>query len=70
VSAIHIHKMFITYHLLVLLYYNHLSLLLLCQDVIGVVQDMGYSQLNEGNGKKLQVNFTMRDLRCLIYNYI
>lgn len=30
-------------------------------DVIGVVQDMGYCQLNEG--KKLQVNFTMKDIR-------
>jgi hypothetical protein len=34
-----------------------------CVDVIGVVQDMGYCQLNDTTGKKLQVNFTMKDLR-------
>lgn len=39
-------------------------------DVIGVVQDMGYCQLNEGAGKKLQVNFTMKDLRSKAYHII
>lgn len=33
--------------------------------VIGVVQDMGFCQLTEGTGKKLQVNFTMKDLSLL-----
>jgi hypothetical protein len=31
---------------------------------------MGYCQLNEGSGKKLQVNFTMRDLRYIITNML
>ncbi|XP_039683751.1 uncharacterized protein [Medicago truncatula] len=35
-------------------------------DVIGVVQDMGYCQLNEG--KKLQVNFTMKDISDIVLN--
>lgn len=38
--------------------------------VIGVVQDMGYCQLSEGTGKKLQVNFTMKDLRYLRNTFI
>jgi len=37
-------------------------------DVIGVVQDMGYCQLQEGTGKKLQVNFTFRDLSDITLN--
>jgi hypothetical protein len=36
-------------------------------DAIGVVQEMGYCQLIEGTGKKLQVNFTMKDLRYIFY---
>lgn len=36
--------------------------------VIGVVQDMGYCQLIEGTGKKLQVNFTMKDLSDISIN--
>jgi hypothetical protein len=40
----------------------------LCPDVIGVVQDMGYCQLHEGTGKKLQVNFTLRDLSDVTLN--
>ncbi|XP_039684531.1 uncharacterized protein [Medicago truncatula] len=35
-------------------------------NVIGVVQDMGYCQLNEG--KKLQVNFTMKDISDIVLN--
>lgn len=30
---------------------------------------MGYCQLNEGTGKKLQVNFTMKDLRYICYYF-
>jgi hypothetical protein len=40
----------------------------LCADVIGVVQDMGYCQVHEGTGKKLQVNFTLRDLSDVTLN--
>ncbi|RHN60508.1 hypothetical protein MtrunA17_Chr4g0026601 [Medicago truncatula] len=36
--------------------------------VIGVVQDMSYCQLHEGIGKKLQVNFTLRDLSVITLN--
>ena len=32
-------------------------------DVIGVVSEMGYCQLNDGSSKKLQVNFMVKDLR-------
>lgn len=36
--------------------------------VIGLVQDIGYCQLTEGTGKKLQVNFTMKDLSDISLN--
>lgn len=41
----------------------------LCADVIGVVQDMRYCQVHDGTGKKLQVNFTLRDLTDVTLNY-
>lgn len=37
--------------------------------VIGVVQDMRYCQVHDGTGKKLQVNFTLRDLTDVTLNY-
>jgi len=44
---------------------SHLSYFV---DVIGVVQDMGYCQMQEGIGKKLQVNFTLKDLNGITLN--
>lgn len=35
---------------------------------IGMVHDMGYCQLNEGTGKKLQVNFGLKDLSDISIN--
>ncbi|AES98119.1 plant OB fold protein, putative [Medicago truncatula] len=37
-------------------------------NAIGVVQEMGFCQLNQGTGKKLQVNFTMKDLSDISIN--
>jgi hypothetical protein len=48
-------------------FYHHAIFFL--QDVIGLVQEMRYCQLNEGTGKKLQINFTMKDLRCVCYTF-
>lgn len=53
--------------LLFILFYlfvsKNLALFFFFQDAIEVVQKMGFCQLNQGTGKKLQVNFTMKDLR-------
>ncbi|AES89115.1 plant OB fold protein, putative [Medicago truncatula] len=37
-------------------------------NAIEVVQKMGFCQLNQGTGKKLQVNFTMKDLSDISIN--